>query len=637
MLFFPKHDKIGAWKVIVSASPDFIVQICEGTARNWKNNMPGITAEDDESIRNIVVSHAKPFDSIIDKPHRQKLCYWENDIMWSIIASMVHQYHPDGLCTVMLFEDNHFDRGEPQDDNNVGVDHIISLVRWNNHFGVFDVNTKHKVIVVYDGKDITQKRKSSNRLGKEGEGKSTATSKSTAKDPEMKVWVETAKQFLLLVLNWEQYERLVVNSSVYHEDIFAKASAEDKWVLSSCAAVGDPIFRLSDEDLFTQEDSHDCGPVAILHINELLHHLTGKSPLRKLKSRLGIVNKYVNGMGPLWIMECVNFKSGSNPEAEELISKLEADTKLRANVKGKDGTTNKLTPPPVMEDDNTQQGSAGSGKLPFIVNDDGASPKSLLTTSEIPFTRASEADKGLHEHDVALPDQLTESSLSYIPATTTNDTMITSAEMPFNSDDVNHTNNEESSPALLEPSQPTGVDSSTGLPTNTDNVDHSNNVESSPAFLDPTQPTGADTSKNLPSNIDGKASNSDDEKTRDEKIRDTFAGNAQLGKKTDNPELFYGLHKEDNSIDWEDFYIQFPCEGWKKGELDMVAKDLAFFDMPTLRYDEDKSMEVIHQHEYSKIGGKCGSLKNIDVYQLRADNDGHMWLRTEMISLFLQW
>jgi hypothetical protein len=69
----------------------------------------------------------------------------------------------------------------------------------------------------------------------------------------------------------------------------------------------------------------------------------------------------------------------------------------------------------------------------------------------------------------------------------------------------------------------------------------------------------------------------------------------------------------------------------------MVAKDLAFFDMPTLRYDEDKSMEVIHQHEYSKIGGKCGSLKNIDVYQLRADNDGHMWLRTEMISLFLQW
>jgi hypothetical protein len=204
-------------------------------------------------------------------PGINRICSMEFENVCTIIE--LFQYSiPPPAGTMLLYTDGItlFDKNGGYGSFNIlpGVLRIICLVGdlKDQHFGVLEILTTEKQVVVYDGMDGTPTlmlmypRNDGNQLFKPG-------STSEQMDAADRLFSKIAAQILVL-LGLISEEAIEANLTIFSDNLKAIWKPGVNWrIVSVC------FFREDWKDhLICQNDGYSCGYIAVLHVMKLMGH-----------------------------------------------------------------------------------------------------------------------------------------------------------------------------------------------------------------------------------------------------------------------------------------------------------------------------------------------------------------------------
>jgi hypothetical protein len=318
-IYFPGAKAVEAWRQVFSFDRNSLTKHLENEYLSWKNSVTSsnLKAAGADAFLSLLFPQKVPkiaTVAIIDKK-----CYWEWDLLQSLMVSITHQFHPE-RCLVMQYDPNTFVKDNDEVDLS-SADHIVCLVHHKSHFGVFVVDLRYNVIVVYDGKDIRTARQQRPTLPT-----NKSNSKALKKGGGASFWKKPAEFFVASIID---ADATIDSTSCFSENLLKKRQETKVWLLMGCMMVDEPITVIPKESMISQDDAYDCGPIAIRHIIHIFHQLTKKFAVPNFPDRVELLHHYCRIMGPIWIEECVDWISGKgDAEAKSIIDYFKANQQL---------------------------------------------------------------------------------------------------------------------------------------------------------------------------------------------------------------------------------------------------------------------------------------------------------------------
>jgi hypothetical protein len=198
LLFYPKKEAVSDWCKFFSADIKGILSICIDIFETWLKGVAGTVVSNQGKDLLSHVQAAFPSGKLLfaTRTWCEELLYWESNVVESTIHAIIHQLHPNPECRFLFFDPDSFCGVK---GNVEGCAHAIVLVEKDKHFAVLDLNMEHRVVVIYDGMDIKEKRKGSNRKARNTNKGKTITKQLPA-DLSFKDWEERVQLLFKMVL-----------------------------------------------------------------------------------------------------------------------------------------------------------------------------------------------------------------------------------------------------------------------------------------------------------------------------------------------------------------------------------------------------------------------------------------------------